>query len=397
MSVEISSEAPFLSSPSSSCYVQSIGKVGVKAFSPVEDGGKEKGEAEKPTEKCLSNCGRFASMWICEDDEKHRVAKTLDCNKEWCPTCRDSAHGRRIARWLPKAQKISSMGYLVIPFPHDDRQPKTKAEFSRVGRLITEALQRRGFKRGFRRWHFFGEKEGSYHPHLNFLIEARYMSREKLDEIKVVVGEIIGFKKGEKAVVYYQFTRSVNKIFHWIKYVTRPTFLDQKWSYELADELYNFRNCVSWGKWIDEDKWTIPEEARRWAFLVKIENKVCPVCGGKLRWVGVCQADELSQTEVCVHFPLKEKGVGVSALDPISGKVKRLMGHAVYPGGFEQIYLGVFISEADPGLVQTYKLLKSWTDGFKGVYSSKKRLLRAYFEALNRFFENGACSPGEKG
>jgi len=397
MSIEKSSVAPPLFS---SCYVQSIGKVGVKGFPPVEKEEKENEELKKTSEKGVSSCGRFSSMWVCENDEKHKVAKTLDCNKEWCETCRDSAHGRRIARWLPKAQKIGSMGYLVVTFPHDDRAPREQIEFRRIGRLITEALQRRGISRGFRRWHWFGEaKEGDwevegfteeekrdYHPHLNFLFEARYMSKKKLDGIKAVIRDII---KVYNANIYYEYSRSVGKIFHWIEYVLRPTFLKQEWGYVLADELYNFRNSASWGKWNDEDKWVIPEQAKRWAFLVKIESKVCPVCGGKLKWVGVCETDELALKEVCVHFPLKENGVAVSAYDPISKKMKRLMGQANYEGNFEQVYLNVYVAEADPGLVQTFKLLKSWTGGFGKAYLSQKRLLTKYFEGLNRFFEEG--------
>ena len=320
----------------SSCYVQSIGKVGVKNSTSVE--------IEPDKVSVLSNCGRFSSSWVCEDDEDHKVAKELDCNREWCEKCRDSAHGRRIARWLPKAQKISEMGYLVVTFPHDERSPKTKAEFSRIGRLITEVLQRRGISRGFRRWHWFGEKEGSYHPHLNFLFEARFLSKKKLAEIKAVIREIINCKN---ANIHYQFSRSVSQIFHWIKYVLRPTFLDQKWDYDLAEELYNFRNCVAWGKWSDPDKWEIPEEAKRWEFLVKIERGICPVCGGRLIWRGVCHTEELVEK------------------------------------GYEQVYLKIRMCGASPRMVQTFDLLKTWAGGFTGLDSSCRKALVKFFEVLN--------------
>lgn len=322
--------------PGSSCYVQFIGKVGVKISTP------DKIEFDKVS--VLSKCGRFSSSWVCEDDNDHKVAKELDCNREWCQKCRDSAHGRRIARWLPKARKISEMGYLVVTFPHDERCLKTKAEFGRIGRLITEALQRRGIERGFRRWHFFGEKEGSYHPHLNFLFEARFLSKEKLAEIKSVIREIINCKN---AVIHYQFSRSVSQIFHWIKYVSRPTFLEQEWDYELAEELYNFRNCVAWGKWNDQDKWEIPEEAKRWEFLVKIEQGICPICGGRLVWRGVCHTEELDEK------------------------------------GYEQVYLKIRMRGAPPRMVQTFDLLKTWAGGFTGLDSSCRKALVRFFEVLN--------------
>lgn len=341
-----------LSSFRGSCYVQSIGKVGVKNFTPVESdiSGPENGDdfyLEKSKVSVLSRCGQFSSSWVCEEDENHKVAKELDCNREWCLRCRESAHGRRMARWLPKAQKIADMGYLVVTFPLDKR-PKKKAEFSRIGRFITEALQRRGIIRGFRRWHFFGEDKGSdhqpYHPHLNFLFEARYLSEEKLDSIKAVIREIIGC---EKAVIHYQYTRSSGKIFHWIKYVSRPTFLKQSWDYELAEELYNFRNCVAWGKWGGEEKWALPEEAKRWEFLVKIEQGICPACGGRLLWRGVCHTEEI-----------REKG-------------------------YEQVYLNIWMCEAPPRAVQVFKLLKEWARGFSGLSSFNRGALRAFFRVLN--------------
>jgi len=361
----------------SSCYLENliIGKVGVKNSTSVERTGNKV--------PVLSKCGRFSSMWVCEEDESHKVAKELDCNREWCPRCREPAHGRRIARWLPKAQKISDMGYLVVTFPQN-KQPKTKAELSRIGRLITEALQRRGIKRGFRRWHFFGEDRGldkqPYHPHLNFLFEARYMSKEKLASIKAVIREIIGSKN---AVVNYRYSRSIGKIFFWIKYVLRPTFLKMEWDYDLADELYNFRNCVAWGKWNGEDKWRLPVEAKRWDFLVKIEQKTCPVCGGKLRWLGVCQTDELGGVEVCVHFPLKENGQTVKTLDLETGKTKRLSGQIVVLGGFEQAYMNIWMCGASPLMVQTFNLLKAWGNGFGGLSSCNSKALMRFFMALN--------------
>lgn len=339
----------------SSCYVQSIGKVGVKNSTPVK--------IEPDKVSVLSKCGRFSSSWVCEDDEDHKVAKELDCNREWCEKCREPAHGRRIARWLPKARKIAGMGYMVVSPPHDDRQPKTKAEFSRIGRLITEALQRRGIKRGFRRVHPFGEDRGGdyqpYHPHFNFLFEARYVSKEKLASIKKVVREIFGSKKID---VHYQYSRSTGKIFHWIKYVLRPTFLKQSWDYELAEELYNFRNCVSWGKWNDGDKWDIPEEAKRWEFLVKIEQGICPVCGGRLVWRGVCHTEDLVEK------------------------------------GYEQVYLKIRMCGASPRMVQTFDLLKTWAGGFGGLNLAGRKALAKFFEVLNSSFlphrvENNEDAP----
>lgn len=259
-------------------------------------------------------------------------------------------------------KKIDRMAMLTVTFPHDGRLRK-KAELSRTGRLITEALQRRGFKRGFRRWHWFGDEKAGvvpeYHPHVHFLLEARYVSPEKLKELKRVIGEIIGVRN---AVVHYQFTDSVSKIFHWIKYVTRPTFLEQKWDYDLAEELYNFRNSVSWGKWCDEDKWTLPEEAERWDFLVKIENKICPICGGRLIWCGVSNTEEIAEK------------------------------------GYEEVYPHVSMCGCSPLMNQNFNLLRDWSRAFGGFGSCNRRGLDKFFKALNseRAFEGQSRAEGSR-
>ena len=330
-------------------YLDSIANVGVKNFPrekshlPVNE---EEGY-EGSRVSVLSKCGKFSSNFVCEDDETHRVAKVLDCNREWCGKCRDSAHGKRIARVIPKAKKIEQMAMLTVTFPHDGKLRK-KEQFSRTGRLITEALQRRGFKRGFRRWHWFGDSKPGvipeYHPHIHFLVEARYVSSEKLRELKRAVRAIIGVPN---AVIHYQFTDSIPKIFHWIKYITRPTFLEQKWSYDLAEELYNFRNSVSFGKWNDEDKWSLPEEAERWDFLVKIEGKICPVCGGRMIWVGVSPTEELAEK------------------------------------GYAEVYPHIWMCGGSPEMVQNFDLLKKWSRAFGGFDFCDKKALDNFFKVLN--------------
>lgn len=332
-----------------SCYLDSIGKVGVKNFPREKKRSPENEEDgfEGSRVSILSRCGKFSSNFVCEDDETHRVAKVLDCSREWCGKCRDSAHGRRIARMIPKAKKIEQMAMLTVTFPHDGRLRK-KEQFSRLGRLITEALQRRGFKRGFRRWHWFGDSFHGmipeYHPHVHFLVEARYVSPEKLKELKRAIRVIVGVKN---AVIHYQFTDSISKIFHWIKYITRPTFLEQKWDYDLAEELYNFRNSISWGKWSDGDKWTLPEEAERWDFLVKIESKICPVCGGRMIWVGVSHSEELVEK------------------------------------GYAEVYPRIWMCGGSPMMVLNFNLLKEWSRAFGGFEGCHKRGLDKFFKALN--------------
>jgi len=230
-------------------------------------------------------CGSWALVRSCSDG--HTFAKSLDCGREWCEKCRTSSHGRRMGRWLPKAQKIKEMAYLIITLPVY-RRPRTASGLRKIDKGITEILKRWGFARGLRRWHTYGDKSVRWNPHLNFLMDGGFLSERHLEFLKK---EIYEFLKVEKAVVYYQYTQSVGKILHWLKYVTRPTFLNESWDFEMAEELHNFRNSAWWGKWDDDDKWNLPEKEKKLAYYKKIEAGVCSTCGKKLEGGRVVSTD----------------------------------------------------------------------------------------------------------
>ena len=249
-------------------------------------------------EKSSQLCGYWGIVGECEHN--HRFAKSLDCGREWCLECKDRSHNRRFSRWLLKAQKINEMGYMVVTFP-ENKRPRLKNKLSKIGILITEGLIRRGIKRGLRRWHFFGDRNNDWYPHINFLFEAGYFNEEELASVKMMIREVLGIPE---AVIYYQYTQSVKKMIHWLKYVTRPTFLKREWDEEMACELYNFRNCVQWGKWDDEDKWSLPEIEKSLGYVAKIERSICPVCGSRIRWgmiVPLCELNELDDFEQIWH------------------------------------------------------------------------------------------------
>jgi len=236
-------------------------------------------------------CGSWALVRACPDG--HTFAKSLDCGREWCEKCRTSSHGRRMARWLPKLQKIKEMGYLVVTLPLS-RRPRSESELQKIGYSVTGILRRRGFTRGLRRWHTHGEERSGtitpWAPHLNFLMDGGFLSEECLDSIKKA---ICGVLKAEKIVVYYQYTQDVSQIVHWLKYVTRPTFLKKEWDPDMAEELYNFRNSGWWGRWDDEDKWTLPEKEKKLAYFKKVEAGICPTCGKKLEGGHVVKVEDL--------------------------------------------------------------------------------------------------------
>lgn len=247
--------------------------------------------------KNVGKCGYWAIVGKCGNG--HFVAKELGCGREWCPRCREEFHRRRMARWLPKLQQVREMGYLVITFPSEFRKYFKSAYWLRkFRRSVVRMLKGMMFKRGVSRWHWFGDpKEGEdppeFHPHLNILVDHGYIPRSGLEEIRKRIQkrvEVFVGREVEVVVVHYQYTRSIRKMLHWLKYVTRPTFLDYNWCPLLAEELYRFNNSHWWGKWDGDPVWGFGgdleqfEEIQELDAVEKIERGICPVCGSKIEW-----------------------------------------------------------------------------------------------------------------
>lgn len=253
-------------------------------------------------------CGYWAILGECENG--HKFAKALDCGQEWCPICKETSHRRRFSRWLSKAMKIKKMAYLVVA-PPSDKMPRGEKEKYQVridGKIvikerlvlsglairITKILKRKGYDRGFRRMHPFGSKTNNYQPHFNFLFEGGWLNDSELRSLKKEIREVLGIPE---TVIYYQYTEEVGKIIHWLKYVTRATFLKKWWDEEMAEALHNFKNTVSWGTWTDEDKWGLPDHEKIYGYVGKIENSVCPCCNAKIHWTRAVHIDELKELD----------------------------------------------------------------------------------------------------
>jgi len=317
MSIEKNSVAPLLSSP---CYVQSSLAQGYAKNSDIPQ------EQSFSNEKSNLFCGSWAVMKSCEDGHV-LVAQSIDCRKEWCdnPGCRRRTHQTRINSWEKKAKKIKVMGYLEISFHPYDR-PRTRGAWRKIRRQIIRGLKLRGFDRGLSGWHWFGTpKKGEspvFHPHPNFLIDSGYIGKGELASIKKMILEVTGLKK---VYVYYHYSTKEWKKKHWIRYVTRATFLDRNWDGAMADELEGFRewdeekgdfkrrsqfkNFISWGNWDDEDY--LPQDLDslngkakaffegsgseiKLGYVAKIEKGICPECGKKLKAVGIRKIDDLA-------------------------------------------------------------------------------------------------------
>lgn len=253
-------------------------------------------------------CPGWATFGECEDG--HHFAKELICNREWCPECggKDGkGHQRRKASWLPKVRQMESIGYFVPTVPpelrEEYRDPRVLAE---KGKAFKRLMQRLGFSRGLRRWHWFGEDhrgEGDhdgavpgYHPHLNVLVGAGYIEPELLDKVKRGWGRILGVPLA-RVNVYYEYATTVPKMLHLMNYVLRPTFTHWEWDQELAYRVIGFRHTLSWGKWDGEPLWDVPAGESPSSQLLAVNEGRCPVDGKRIKWSNIGPAKNLREPD----------------------------------------------------------------------------------------------------
>lgn len=274
----------------------------------------DKGETLKNT------CAETA--WItlaeCQKEPDKHFAKRIYCGKEWCPVCgqkRSRAHNRKIARVLPKAQQIESMGYFVIEFP-DKYRKQVDIAYSKKGLQGTtnkivevfagKRMGRKGrinplFKRGLIRWHWMGDKSnGKWNPHLNILVDGEYIG--DLEPIKTKLREALDCPD---LIVHYSYADEPGRKFQRVEYITRATFKNYDWNPYMAHQLYGFRNQRWWGKWNGPAVWHIDAEQEA-ALLAAdaLECGHCPDCGGDLVWtkpihagyLEAWQAEEIGET-----------------------------------------------------------------------------------------------------
>jgi hypothetical protein len=342
MSVEISSGAPssyYLEKPIAKLFQQGkqpfskrfdgdfrqkTVKLGSKSFKlPLiqdEKYGKN-GDFDEDLEKSsrvLGFCGKWASKGTCENG--HRHSRTIDCGRPWCTIdgCRERSHMRKVSRWLPKAFKMGWMGYWVITFPLDMREEMKrglKKNLTEIRNTIEALLRSLGFDVGLYVWHYYSEKQpGVWNPHFNNFTESGYLADDFLELVKALIREALGLP--ENSDIHYSYTKSIRTKLHNLKYVCRPTFLDQSWDYGLADQLFNFKNAGSWGskkcltgewgidkkgkkfqrykmEWPGEDRWILPRREKVLGYHMKVVNSICPLCGKKITWGGIVLVDDL--------------------------------------------------------------------------------------------------------
>lgn len=277
-----------------------------------------------------SYCKGWGVAMGCENG--HIVGRSVDCRKDWC-SCRDRTHEIRNARWLKKAKKIGVMGYLEISFHPNDR-PRSRGAWRMIRRGIIRGLKKRGLDRGLGAWHWFGDQRPhEWHPHLNFLFEAKgngYLVPAEMISIKKMIRTVTGLKE---IYANYRYSAKRSWKLKWVRYVTRPTFLKKEWDGAMAYELEGgrewnekngsfdrrpqFKNFITWGKWDDEDylpqemdfyklreliasgqcapddRLPLPVGWARIGHVAKAEKGICPECAERLKFIGVLPLDDM--------------------------------------------------------------------------------------------------------
>jgi len=261
-------------------------------------------------------CPVIAVNGVCQ--EGHHWAKECICNREWCEEADGRcggdggpAHQRRKARWFPKARKIRGMGGFVLSLPPEVRdQYRTPESLGGLGTSAKRMMQRHGYKRGLRRWHFFGEDHPghglqgdglpNYHPHLEMIVDGGWLTNKKRRAIKRSWANILGVSV-ERINLYYRYVQphETKKKLHRISYALRPTFTDWRWDPELAYELIGFHNAQTWGSkadWDGPDLWEVPEgESDGSGSLEALEEGRCPIDGTPIKWGGTIAINNLRE------------------------------------------------------------------------------------------------------
>lgn len=282
--------ASFGTPPGGPDYLEFIAKGGPRRYGSLS-GHPTDGETASGAK--THACGDW---WVWGADAAGCVfGKSVFCGREWCTACQAAAHRRRIARWLPKAFELVSMGYLVVTIPPEDRWRYRQQDWLRFAAKAATGVIRRIWARGLRRYHYFGEQENApdgktpvYSPHLNFLVDGGYETDAVLDGLRTDLKRAL--KLSRRPVIHYQYTMDAGKKWHLVRYVTRPTFLDRGWNDQVAAMLAGFRNNSWWGKWGGPGVWCLadltsdPDQVQGESELIELGKGRCPEHGEQITW-----------------------------------------------------------------------------------------------------------------
>lgn len=218
--------------------------------------------------------------------------KKIFCGKEWCPCCGDNmsiAHGRRISRVYDKMMNLGTLGYLVVTTPQSLRKEFLNVEILKDFKNYIKRKLKRDFpgSAGIIRYHWAGDDETTYKPHINVLFNHAWIEAHDLENFRHDLK--FWFKKTFKlseeetpeANIYYNYTSDPAKKFHRIKYITRATLRNFE-SQELKDFFYkdmkNFKNTLLFGTF-EKSAEPLKDAA------AKVYNKnICPYTNEPILW-----------------------------------------------------------------------------------------------------------------
>ncbi|MBA7582163.1 hypothetical protein ES708_24083 [subsurface metagenome] len=233
-------------------------------------------------------CGLFAK--IGEDEDRNRVAKRVDCGRQWCKLCREATQNRRLARLLPRAMQLLPMQYWVVRPPNElQNLLRTRLARRNFTRRIKKAFKAVGYERGLTFIHYFGEKSQRYAFHLNILVDGGYIEPETLSLLKqrlrtLIYPEWILKKWGDKLDIWDSYSDKRGKILHTLRYCTKATFLDYRWDEKLAHSVHRERVVGWWGSWKQDPKWQLSKSERKLKALASLEQKLHPYSGKPITW-----------------------------------------------------------------------------------------------------------------
>jgi hypothetical protein len=169
------------------------------------------------------------------------------CDREWCPECgkpNSLYHQKMYHELLGVMVKMFVRGgvlaYMVITSPEELREEwKDPNKLREVKEYLRRLFEREGIEIALWKWHFAGDRGRRWYPHLNIVLAMGYMDKEKLERLRRLIERRLGVK-----VIYIQYTRSIKKVMHWARYISRPTWNLQN---EVSPE--KFKNFRKWGVW----------------------------------------------------------------------------------------------------------------------------------------------------
>jgi hypothetical protein len=222
----------------------------------------------KPTD--LEPVAHCASTYILGEGDGKTFVKTIYCGKEHCKYCgkKDSIpHKRKIARWFQRWLSLKSWGYFVFTWPASASYHIDQNVMAEISTFVRRKFKRLDYDKGFQRWHYCGDDEHKWKPHLNVVVQGKFIAPGTLRELKEsvckFVRKLLGFKN-IRANMNYSYTDNVKKATHILRYVTRATYRGQHniqgASVSLAQhgwickQLYKHRNSRVWGTFEGSDE-----------------------------------------------------------------------------------------------------------------------------------------------